>query len=90
MLIGGSMYNLKKIFGSLGKVITGSRLGKPKDFTDLLCLLFLLLTKTMKSKGPDRAGSPYRKAVRKLYLQAPSQDHRRTISRSTSSATRCA
>jgi chemotaxis protein MotA len=49
MLIGGSMHNLKKIFGSLGKVISGPG-WKPKDFTDLLCLLFLL-TKTMKSKG---------------------------------------
>ena len=49
MLISGSMYNLKKIFGSLGKVISGLA-WKPKDFTDLLCLLFLL-TKTMKSKG---------------------------------------
>ena len=49
MLIGGSMYNLKKIFGSLGKVISGPS-WKPKDYTDLLCLLFLL-TKTMKSKG---------------------------------------
>ena len=49
MVIGGSMYNLKKIFGSLGKVITGLA-WKPKDFNDLLCLLFLL-TKTMKSKG---------------------------------------
>jgi chemotaxis protein MotA len=49
MLIGGSMYNLKKIFGSLGKVISGPG-WKPKDFNDLLCLLFLL-TKTMKSKG---------------------------------------
>jgi len=49
MLISGSMYNLKKIMGSLGKVISGNS-WKPKDFTDLLCLLFLL-TKTMKSKG---------------------------------------
>jgi chemotaxis protein MotA len=49
MLIGGSMYNVKKIVGSLGKVISGNS-WKPKDFTDLLCLLFLL-TKTMKSKG---------------------------------------
>ena len=49
MLIGGSMYNLKKIFGSLGKVISGPQ-WKPKDYSDLLCLLFLL-TKTMKSKG---------------------------------------
>src|SRR5690349_22247376 len=49
MLIAGSMYNLKKIMGSLGKVLSGPS-WKPKDFNDLLCLLFLL-TKTMKSKG---------------------------------------
>src|ERR1700742_411428 len=49
MLIAGSMYNLKKIMGSLGKVISGPA-WKAKDYTDLLCLLFLL-TKTMKSKG---------------------------------------
>src|ERR1043166_1340300 len=49
MLIAGSMYNLKKIMGSLGKVISGPS-WKPKDYNDLLCLLFLL-TKTMKSKG---------------------------------------
>jgi chemotaxis protein MotA len=49
MLISGSMYSLKKIFGSLGKVISGPG-WKPSDYRDLLCLLFLL-TKTMKSKG---------------------------------------
>jgi chemotaxis protein MotA len=49
MLIGGSMYNLKKIAGSVGRVISGPR-WKPSDYRDLLCLLFLL-TKTMKSKG---------------------------------------
>ncbi|MEJ1967304.1 MAG: flagellar motor stator protein MotA [Rhizomicrobium sp.] len=49
MLIGGSMYSLKKIAGSLGKVISGPS-WKPTDYRDLLCLLFLL-TKTMKSKG---------------------------------------
>src|SRR5579864_5545342 len=49
MLIAGSMYNMKKIFGSLGKVIGGPQ-WKPKDYSDLLCLLFLI-TKTMKSKG---------------------------------------
>src|ERR1700742_2000347 len=49
MLIAGSMYNLKKIMGSLGKVISGPA-WKAKDYTDLLCLLFLL-TKTIKSKG---------------------------------------
>jgi chemotaxis protein MotA len=49
MLIAGSIYNLKKIGGSLGQVISGPR-WKPQDYRDLLCLLFLL-TKTMKSKG---------------------------------------
>src|ERR1700749_3617996 len=49
MLIAGSIYNVKKIFGSLGKAISGPS-WKPKDYNDLLCLLFLL-TKTMKSKG---------------------------------------
>src|ERR1700733_14536660 len=49
MLIAGSVYNLKKIMGSLGQVISGPR-WKPGDYRDLLCLLFLL-TKTMKSKG---------------------------------------
>jgi chemotaxis protein MotA len=49
MLIAGSIYNLKKIGGSLSQVISGPR-WKPGDYRDLLCLLFLL-TKTMKSKG---------------------------------------
>ncbi|HWC63705.1 MAG TPA: motility-associated protein, partial [Rhizomicrobium sp.] len=49
MLIAGSMYNLKKITGGMGQVISGPR-WKPGDYNDLLCLLFLL-TKTMKSKG---------------------------------------
>src|ERR1700753_1443126 len=49
MLIAGSMYNMKKIAGSLGKAVSGP-MWKPKDYNDLLCLLFLL-TKTMKSKG---------------------------------------
>src|SRR5689334_12615953 len=49
MLIGGSMYSMKKTAGSLGKVISGPA-WKPSDYTDLLCLLFLL-TKTMKTKG---------------------------------------
>src|SRR5580692_10198644 len=49
MLIAGSMFNMKKIAGSLGKAISGPG-WKPKDYQDLLCLLFLL-TKTMKSKG---------------------------------------
>jgi chemotaxis protein MotA len=49
MLIGGSMYSMKKTMGSLGKVISGPS-WKPSDYVDLLCLLFLL-TKTMKTKG---------------------------------------
>jgi len=49
LLIGGSMYSLKKIAGDLGKIISGPK-WKHSDYTDLLCLLFLL-TKTMKSKG---------------------------------------
>jgi len=49
MLIAGSMYNMKKIFGGIGKVISGPQ-WKPKDYVDLLSLLFLV-TKTMKSKG---------------------------------------
>jgi len=49
MIIGGSIYSLKKIAGSLGQVISGPK-WKPSDYRDMLCLLFLL-TKTMKSKG---------------------------------------
>jgi chemotaxis protein MotA len=49
MIIGGSIYSLKKIAGSVGQVISGPK-WKPSDYRDLLCLLFLL-TKTMKSKG---------------------------------------
>jgi len=48
-LIGGSMYSMKKVLGSLSKVISGPK-WKPGDYRDLLTLLFLL-TKTMKSKG---------------------------------------
>ena len=49
LLIGGSMYSLKKIVADLGRVMSGPK-WKPGDYRDLLCLLFLL-TKTMKSKG---------------------------------------
>ena len=49
MLIAGSVYNIKKIVGGLGQILSGPR-WKPQDFRDLLCLLYLL-TKTMKSKG---------------------------------------
>src|ERR1700685_1965844 len=49
LLIGGSVYSLKKTGGQLTKVISGPK-WKPGDYRDLLALLFLL-TKTMKSKG---------------------------------------
>ncbi|MDE2134801.1 MAG: flagellar motor stator protein MotA [Alphaproteobacteria bacterium] len=49
LLIGGSMYSLKKMSGDFGKIFNGPK-WKPSDFRDLLCLLYLL-TKTMKSKG---------------------------------------
>ena len=49
LLIGGSMSELKKIIGEMGKIIGGPK-WKHSDYTDLLCLLFLV-TKTMKSKG---------------------------------------
>jgi len=49
LLIGGSMYSLKKIGGDIGKVLSGPK-WKPNDYRDLLCLLFLL-AKTMKTKG---------------------------------------
>jgi chemotaxis protein MotA len=49
LLIGGSLYQLKKIGGEMGKIVSGPR-WKHGDFADLLCLLYLL-TKTMKSKG---------------------------------------
>jgi flagellar motor stator protein MotA len=49
LLIGASMFSLKKVGGDLAKIMSGPK-WKPSDFRDLLCLLFLL-TKTMKSKG---------------------------------------
>jgi len=49
MLIGGSLYSLKKTGGEMGKIVSGPK-WKTNDYRDLLCLLFLL-TKTMKSKG---------------------------------------
>jgi chemotaxis protein MotA len=49
LLVGGSMGELKKIAGEMGKIIGGPK-WKHADYTDLLCLLFLV-TKTMKSKG---------------------------------------
>jgi chemotaxis protein MotA len=49
LLIGGSISELKKMAGTMGKIISGPK-WKHSDYTDLLCLLFLI-TKTMKSKG---------------------------------------
>jgi len=49
LLIGGSMVEIKKIAGETGKIVSGPK-WKHSDYSDLLCLLFLL-TKTMKSKG---------------------------------------
>lgn len=49
LLIGGSMFELKKIAGEIGKVVSGPK-WKHADYTDLLCLLFLV-TKTIKTKG---------------------------------------
>jgi chemotaxis protein MotA len=49
LLIGGSMYTLKKIGGDFKKIMSGPK-WKPNDYMELLCLLFLL-AKTMKSKG---------------------------------------
>ena len=49
LLIGSSMHGLKSTLGAFGKVMGGPK-WKHSDFTDLLCLLFLL-TKTMKMKG---------------------------------------
>ena len=48
-LIGGSMHSLKQIGRELGKIFSGPK-WKHSDYTDLLCLLYLL-TKTMKTKG---------------------------------------
>jgi hypothetical protein len=77
MLIAGSMYNMKKIVGALGKVISGPR-WKPKDYNDLLCLLFLL-TKTMKSKGLIALEAHIEKPDDSSDLQALSQDLQRSF-----------
>jgi chemotaxis protein MotA len=49
LLIGGSVYTLKKMGGDISKIISGPK-WKPTDYRDLLCLLYLL-AKTMKTKG---------------------------------------
>ncbi len=76
LLIGGSMFSLKKIFGELGKIISGPK-WKPSDYRDLLCLLFLL-TKTMKSKGlialEAHIENPHESAIFKRYPKI-SKDH---------------
>jgi chemotaxis protein MotA len=48
-LIGNSFKTVMTAAGGVGKVFSGAK-WKPKDYTDLLSLLFIL-TKTMKSKG---------------------------------------
>jgi chemotaxis protein MotA len=48
-LISNSMPTIKSTASGFGKIFAGPK-WKPKDYTDLLSLLFLL-TKTMKSKG---------------------------------------
>ncbi|HEX7725456.1 MAG TPA: motility-associated protein, partial [Rhizomicrobium sp.] len=49
LLIGGSISELKKIGSEMGKIVSGPK-WKHSDYTDLLCLLFLI-TKMMKTKG---------------------------------------
>ncbi len=76
LVIGGSMFTLKKVFGDLGKVLSGPK-WKPGDYRDLLCLLFLL-TKTMKSKGlialEAHIENPAESAIFKRYPKI-SKDH---------------
>jgi len=48
-LIGNSFKTVMAAIGGFGKIMGGSK-WKPKDYTDLLSLLFVL-TKTMKTKG---------------------------------------
>ena len=48
-LIGNSFKTVLSVGGGFGKIMGGSK-WKPKDYTDLLSLLFIL-TKTMKTKG---------------------------------------
>ncbi len=49
LLIGASMFGLKKMGADFKKILSGPK-WKTTDYMDLLCLLFLL-AKTMKSKG---------------------------------------
>ncbi len=76
LLIGGSLYSLKKIGKDLKKVVSGPQ-WKPADYRDLLCLLFLL-TKTMKSKGlialEAHIEKPEESSIFKRYPRI-SQDH---------------
>jgi len=76
LLIGGSMYSLKKIGGDAGKIFSGPK-WKPGDYRDLLCLLFLL-AKTMKTKGlialEAHIEHPAESSIFKRYPRI-SQDH---------------
>ena len=70
MLIAGSMFNLKKIFGTLGQVFSGPR-WKPSDYRDPYALPAVPVDQDDEIQGPDRVGSCHiEKARRKLNLQA--------------------
>jgi len=76
LLIGGSMYTLKKMGGDVAKVLSGPK-WKPADYRDLLCLLYLL-AKTMKSKGLIALEAHIEKpAESSIFLRYPriSKDH---------------
>ena len=62
---------------------------KPGDYRDLLCLLFLL-TKTMKSKGLIALEAHIEKPDESPRSSSAIPRSPRIISRSISSATRCA
>ncbi|MFC6198231.1 flagellar motor stator protein MotA [Ponticaulis profundi] len=49
LLIGNSFKTVMGVLGGFGKILAGPK-WKPKDYTDLLSVLFVL-TKTMKTKG---------------------------------------
>ncbi len=72
----------------IAKAFTGPK-WKTSDYRDLLCLLFLL-TKTMKMKGMIALEAHIEKPHEIGDFQALSEESRRIISRSISSATRCA
>ena len=88
MLIAGSMYNMKKIVGSLGKVISGPAL--EAQGLQRPALPAVPADQDHEVQGPDRPGSPYRKAGRSPRSSSAIPRSARIISRWISSATRCA